>query len=139
MSVLDPPTPIPHRWTTSRGEITFWVLPPNSMIVQLNGHLEVGASAPFIAAATRAVENEKVRYIFFDADKTTSYETKVRLDLTDWVKRMKPNIQPIEAFIRSKIVAMGATVASMALGGFVKVSASRSAFERSIERALKEG
>jgi hypothetical protein len=73
--------------------------------------------------------------LFIDAEELVRYDSGVRVAMTEWVSENRSSLHSVHALVKSKIVAMGAAVANLALGGFVTIHRDRTSFERAIAAA----
>lgn len=119
------------RLETPRGTITITVLAGNVHRVTVVGHLEE-------AHARRWIERVDPKLDTSDADaccdwfEMTGYDSSARKLLTDWALRRRDRTRSATFLVRPGIVAMGVSVASMALSitGLEAVSTSdRERFE----------
>jgi hypothetical protein len=67
--------------------------------------------------------------VFNDTERMSGMEPGFRNLLTEWSDSKKPHLRTIHILSVSKVVAMGAAVANMLLGGNVKMYSARAAFE----------
>jgi hypothetical protein len=72
---------------------------------------------------------------FLDFADMESYDSGFRSELTGWGLENRPRLKSIHTFSHSKIVNMGATVASLALGGMIQVHKDAESFEAAAARA----
>ena len=73
--------------------------------------------------------------VFNDTDRMPSYDPGFRNVLTDWSGSKGDRLRAIHILTRSKVVAMGAAVANLMLGGNVKMYADRVQFEAAFTAA----
>jgi hypothetical protein len=59
-----------------------------------------------------------------------TYDSGFRVEQAAWIKKHETKWDGSHVLVRSKLVAMGITVANLALGGKIKVYAQRSEFDR---------
>ena len=72
---------------------------------------------------------------FLDFADMEAYDSGFRSELTGWGLENRPRMKSIHTFSHSKIVNMGATVASLALGGMIQVHKDAESFEAAAARA----
>jgi hypothetical protein len=70
--------------------------------------------------------------LFFDLDELDSYESPVRKLAQRVLKRHEDRWTSIHALVRSRIVAMGVSVANTLLGGRIEIHRDRAAFDRAL-------
>jgi hypothetical protein len=67
----------------------------------------------------------------------TGYDSECRIELTNWVMSHRAQSR-LFIGLRSKIVAMGVSVANLALGNVIQTHASPATLESALERVLRE-
>lgn len=91
--------------------------------------------APITARWDAVVANGSPLESFLDFGDMDVYDSELRSELTGWGLRNRPKMKSIHAFSRSKIVIMGASLASIALGGMVQVHTDLATFEAAAREA----
>jgi len=121
---------------TDRGSIWVWRLSPSVYVSSVRGHMDRGMAQLIIDVAEPLYKNGPVSG-FHDWFGMIGYDTSSRVDLTSWVMRHR---EATRLFIglRSKLVAMGVSVANLALGDVIKTCSSTSSLENALEQALRE-
>src|SRR5690606_3033066 len=79
----------------------------------------------------------KPRDLYFDAQTLEHYDSELRLRVTQRMKADLPRIDELGVLVQSNLVAMGATVANLALGGKLKSYTNADAFVASLGHALR--
>lgn len=74
--------------------------------------------------------------LFDDLESMNGYDSSVRLKLTDWGKKHRDRIVAFHILTRSRLVAMGVTVANLALGGHIQAHTNRRAFEDALRAEI---
>ena len=74
--------------------------------------------------------------LFDDLEEMNGYDSGVRLKLTDWGKKHLGQIVAFHILTRSRLVAMGVTVANLALGGHIQAHTQRRAFEEALRQEV---
>lgn len=77
--------------------------------------------------------------VFNDWWEMTGYDSEARIRLTEWTRSNLAlgKTWPSHVLMRSKIVAMGVTVANMALGGALVVHSDRAVFDAELRAAAR--
>lgn len=125
------------RFTTSKGEVL--VTTPKSDIVyyKVTGHLDKPIGDYMLRVIERiAAANRRVN-IFCDWAEMTGYDSEVRASLTQWVATNRTRAT-MHLLVGSKLVAMGVSVANLALGGVLVGYTNRGSFDAAL-RKLKIG
>jgi hypothetical protein len=58
-----------------------------------------------------------------------TYDSQVRVGWTGWCTKHRADLDGLHILLRSKLVAMGVTVANLALGGLITVHTERTKFD----------
>ncbi|MEW5853457.1 MAG: hypothetical protein AB2A00_32070 [Myxococcota bacterium] len=74
---------------------------------------------------------------FHDWSGVTGYETDARVQYTKWSEPIMKDVAMVHILLQSRIVAMGVSVANIVLGGKLKATSDRAAFERLRDAALR--
>jgi hypothetical protein len=61
-----------------------------------------------------------------------TYDSAFRVDQAKWVDKHRAQFEGSQILVRSKLVAMGVSVANLALGGKIKVYSQRAEFDRQV-------
>lgn len=77
--------------------------------------------------------------IFDDLETLDGYDSGVRVRLTAWSNEHRSKIVAFHILTRSRLVAMGVTVANLALGGHIQAHTRRAAFEAALQAEIKRG
>jgi len=76
--------------------------------------------------------------LFLDASRLERYDSVLRTRLTHHFREHLRQVSRIDVLVKSRIVAMGVAVASLALGGIVKSRADTTSFRSALEAELRE-
>ena len=114
-----------------------WHLAPHILLIRHEGDGEESLIAPFAVAIRRELAKRPC-HLFHDTTQLRKYETGYRVEMTNLFRAEKDRMLSLQALVTSKIVAMGAAVANLAMGGIVKIYAREAQFEEAITRALAE-
>jgi len=128
---------------TGRGRLALWVVPPGFLVFQLVGHGEKSFIGPILSGFERALGHGALVQMFVDAELMSSYDTALRTEVTAAFLPKRQRIGSLHIVVRSKIVAMGVSVANLALGGLMTIyrdpGALHAALSSSITRAGATG
>lgn len=132
--------PLPQNgtaWEARRGRLGLWVPCPTLLVIAIDrhGHAEFASQ---ILAAYRTLDPKSPLYVFADLGSMTNYDTGLRTELTAGFLPDRPRIAAFHVLLRSKIVAMGVTVANLALGGFVDIYDDQPRFKAALDASLFE-
>jgi hypothetical protein len=120
------------KYTTDRGVMTIERPAPHVMVVRGHGYAEAAFTGPVLAARDAIIDERGHIALFDDLERVTGYDSEVRTRLTGWASEHRRQIVAFHILTRSRLVAMGVAVASVALGGHIRAHTQRSAFERAL-------
>ena len=67
--------------------------------------------------------------ILVDCNEMLSYESGLRVAMTDWALKHRASLDPLHFLNRSKLVAMGVAVANLAVGGLITSHTTRPSYD----------
>lgn len=101
------------------------------------GHYGVELLPSYIEAMNAAIRRGPL-LMFNDWAEMETYDSECRRVMTEWVIRHRDRVERIHILVRSKLVAMGVTTASLLIGHGLLISyAHRSAFEDALRPHLE--
>lgn len=122
-------------WRTERGEARLTRPAPTVVLITLKGYATIDLF-PLVVTEPERLMRSGVRFDWFgDYGEMTGYDSQMRISLSDFTATNKSNIDTIAILVRSKIVAMGVSVANLAVGGKIDVYANRESFEHALSEA----
>jgi len=109
-------------WMSSPAHGVFWT--------RAGGHVDLDCALHIMRAFDRIASLTLGDLdVLHDWEAVTGYESIVRQELVRWsLEQQKPG--EVHVLVKSRIVAMGVSVANVALGGKLKVYSERQKFER---------
>lgn len=126
-----------ERYTSIRGELLIHIPKADVFILKITGHLDDPMGAHVIDMLEKALSTTKRLHLFCDWAEMTGYESEVRAAFTSWAGANRNRVT-FHLLVGSKLVAMGVSVANLALGGILIGYASRAAFDATL-RSIKMG
>jgi hypothetical protein len=119
-----------------RGRLALWVVPPGFLIFQLVGHGEKSFVDPIVNGFERALAQGALVQMFVDAELMSTYDTALRTEVTAAFLPKRRRIGSLHIVVRSKIVAMGVSVANLALGGLMTVYKDAGSFQTALSFSI---
>jgi len=119
-------------YTTERGTLVLRRPAPHVVLLIANGHGDKEMAVPILALRDVIVREAGKIAVFDDFEKATSYDSELRVKLTEWSRRNSEAMTAHHILTTSKIVAMGVAVANLALGATIKAHTKRPAFEEAL-------
>ena len=94
---------------------------------------------PFCLEGMAAAQEQRTPFtLFFDWERMSGYDPECRKSMTSWTLARKADVACVHILVKSKLVAMGVSVANMALGGrTITAYTSRVKFEHALVEACK--
>ncbi|HWA78321.1 MAG TPA: hypothetical protein VG937_38560 [Polyangiaceae bacterium] len=124
------------RVSSSRGGADIWRLGRGVVVIRLFGNGSSAFVKPIASAFTAAVEQGHLVRLFFEVAELVTYDSALRAELTAVFKASRPRIDCFHVLVASQITAMGASVASLALGGIIVSHTQREQFLEQLDKAL---
>ena len=126
-----------ETWEMGASSMTLrWSQGVLEVAIRAHGHEEFGAIAVRRKEAILA-DAGKIA-VFYDFGEMPGYDSGLRVSWTKWLKAHLHSVVRIHIVVKSKIVAMGVSVANLALGGVIQTHTQRAgAFERALEDSTK--
>jgi hypothetical protein len=120
---------------THRGSVAIWIPCPNLLVIALSGFGEADFTVP-IVRAYEGLSKKAPLHLFMDCEHLTNYESALRTVLTHTLMPDRQRIATFQVLVSSRLVAMGISVASMALGGIIHSTDNRAAFKTALDSCL---
>lgn len=127
------------RWNDGRCVLTLRRPAPHVELLRCEGHARVEHLPRVIESRDRILRESGRIALFDDLEFLTGYDSAVRAGLTRWSKEHRGDIIAFHILVRSKIAAMGVTVANMALGGHIIAHTRRLDFEATLAQVIRAG
>jgi len=121
---------------TSRGRLALWTLDQAFLVMQIVAHGDRSFVAPIVAGFERSLRHGTSVQMFVDVELMVSYDTALRTEVTAALARERKRIGCLHILVRSKIVAMGVSVANLALGGIMTIHGTPAAFQHALSSGL---
>jgi hypothetical protein len=104
---------------------------------KVEGRLIMPMAELIIEVGERQYEGGGMVYGFHEWLEMTNYESRCRVELTNWVLSHRAQSR-LSIAVRSKLVAMGVSVANLVLGNLIKIREDQAELEADLERARQE-
>jgi hypothetical protein len=129
----------PHETLRSpRCTFDLWVPAPDILVTHVNGYAEWTDVRWYTQRADRIISTGQSLYIFHDFEGLTGYDAATRTKLTEWAAKRNNFLPGTHFLIRTRILAMGVSVAALALGRPLKAFSSRREFEAALQQKLAD-
>jgi hypothetical protein len=107
------------NWSADRVKVRVWY-PARAIVVhQVTGHFSLPAARAVMTGIDRAIALYAPVDAFNDWYEMNGYDSDARLALTEFVLGSRTKYASIHILLKSKLVAMGVSVANLALGGMI--------------------
>jgi hypothetical protein len=121
---------------TRSGLLSLWTPSPQIVLVKFEGHGDAAFVPPVVDVFEFALAATGSMSLFFDAVLLRSYDSRLRTELTTRFARDLDRIAELHVLARSRVVAMGVSVANLALRGRIEPHVDRATFLLAMDRAL---
>jgi hypothetical protein len=115
-----------------RGRVTITSLDPRTSHFIVEGVLDDVLADAITTEGSRISRNGD-GIALHDWSKLQSYTSSARAKLTDWMMQHRHGFASVHILVSSNLVAMGVSVANLALGGFLHASTDAAAFAAVVE------
>lgn len=122
---------------TQRGSVAVWVPCPNLLVVAIRGFGEADFTTP-IVKSFEGLSKKMRLHLFMDLEHMTNYESALRTVLTHTFLPERERFGVFQVLASSRLVAMGVSVASLALGGIIQTTGERDVFKQALDACLFE-
>jgi len=126
------------RFADERGSLEITAPHPGVLLVRFDGHARAPVADAIIVALDAAVAAHGYVIVFDDWYGATGYDSAVRLKLTDWTRRNAAELRATHVLVGSRLIAMGLSVASLALGKHFHTYSNRAVFEAALGACAKQ-
>ena len=126
------PAPEETRFADARGSLQITAPYPGVLLVRFDGHARAPVADAIIVALDAAVAVYGSVIVFDDWYGATGYDSAVRLKLTDWTRRNDAKLRGTHVLVGSRLIAMGLSVAGLALGKHFHTYSDRDMFETAL-------
>jgi hypothetical protein len=123
------------EWTTERGSLAVWLPSRSFLVLSIRGHGQAGFAAPMLAEYAKLSQASSFD-LFADVQHMTSYDSPLRTELTSRFLADRDRIAHFPVLFGSKLVAMGVSVANLALGGIITSMSNRHRFIELLDECL---
>src|SRR5690606_35425297 len=119
-------------WSNDRGQLRFKRLADGVIVTEVRGTLSRAFVPGYLRSLERVLAARPGLLSFCDWYDMEGYDSDARMALTQWTYAHRSEFAAIHILLRSKLVAMGVSVANLALGGFMTVHSARAPFDRAM-------
>lgn len=109
---------------------------PHVELIRCEGYAQAAHIEMVLANRTQIIARCGKVALFDDLEDLRGYDSGVRVQLTDWSRQHRHEIVAFHILTRSKLVAMGVTVANLALGGQIRAHTRRTDFDAALRGEL---
>lgn len=124
---LGPPR---HEYVGS-ATVQIWTCAPGVVLVRVAGKADVDVARELAKDHEKSIAEFGAFALFSDFSSMVSYTSAGRFELTEWSKKNWSHLRSSHILVASKLVAMGVSVASIALPG-LRSHTERSRFEAAL-------
>jgi len=115
-----------------------WAPGASILVASVAGFGEAEFAAAIMTPFRRLTKASSRVHLFFDVESMTNYDSALRTGLTGGFLKDRARIASLHVLVRARIVAMGVSVASLALGGLVTSLTDRELFKAKLDSCLFE-
>lgn len=123
-----------EEWSTPKGTLRIERVSREAVVFRATGHLAAEHADAFRQAVDEAIVDGRP-HLFWDGHAMTGYDTEFRQKTGAHCAEVKDRVQSMQVYTPSRMVAMGASVINMWLGGFFTMVKTREELEQRIAEA----
>ncbi len=128
-----------ERWSEGQNVLEARFVAPGVLWMRFVGFGDAAFVPTILAWRTRLLAQQPQGAILFDdMERTTGYAAEARSALTHWVRTNRKSLGGIHILTHNRLVAMGVSVANLALGGFLTAYTDPAAFSAAVKRVSAE-
>jgi hypothetical protein len=124
------------RLSPGGGAVTVTHPAPDVILFEVVGVLDSRCVDEIVAATDQAIQSAGAIHVFHDWSEMTNYESHTRKRLTDYVEAVKSKLLSSHILFRSRIVAMGVSVANLVLNQRLSTYTDKEKFTASMVRIV---
>ena len=121
-------------WLSDRGQLVVTSPAPRVISLAFTGHLEVPLARRITLSVDQLLNAGHRPHVFNDWEHMSGYDSPARVLLTEWALRQRTHFASVHLLLGSRLVAMGVSVANLAIGGIINPYMDRAAWERTLLR-----
>ena len=125
-------------WKDARGEVEVLRLRPSLAYIRMVGVAGEPAGQLIERIFAKEFASPPRLYTFWDLRDLQNYHSEVRIRSTHALLASRARLQSVHAFSRNRLVAMGVSVANLAMGGIIKAHTSAETFDAALEQTLRQ-
>jgi hypothetical protein len=107
------------------------------VLTRMRGHATAEQLSPIMSAVAAELAAGERPDVFHDWEQMTGYDSAARVAMTDWYREIRDQVGKVHVLASSRLVAMGVSVVSLAVGARVETYTSRTSFERALATARR--
>lgn len=126
-----------REWIGPRGSMRVDRIARNAIVFEPKGHLVVEFVELFELTVNDAIADGRP-HLFWDGTDMSGYDSKFRVDLGQYCVRVKDKVESMNVFTPQPLVAMGASVINIWLGGFFTMHKTRESLFEALAKLKAE-
>ncbi len=124
-------------WRDARGEVEVLRLRASIAYIRMVGVAGEPAGQLIERLFAKEFAGQPRLHTFWDLRDLQNYHSEVRIRSTNALLAVRPRLQSVHAFSRSRLVAMGVSVANLAIGGIAKTHTSAESFDAALDEIMR--
>jgi hypothetical protein len=120
-----------HEWFTARGSLRIERLGRELIVYKPSGYTDESLLDLFEQITNEAIAEGRPS-MFWDGEAMTGYSSQFRERIGHYCQENKPRVTAMILYTPNPLVAMGASVINVWLGGFFQITKSRAEFDRQL-------
>jgi hypothetical protein len=128
--------PFAEDWSTDRGVLHLERPTAGIVTTRVEGFAAVELGVRIMAWVNAALDDDETPTVFHDWELATGYEPALRPRFTAWYLRVRSRVAGVHVLTKSKLVAMGVSLVSLATGNDIVGYRERPPFTKALDATL---
>ena len=124
-------------WQLNDAKVEVTRVAPSVLVYRFSGKMVPELVPKIRSVADSALRTESEISLYFDTEEMTGYHPEFRSQMTDWHEELTQVTRMAGVLVRSRVIKMAISVASLVTGGKLESFSNRLAFEGAIDAAVR--
>lgn len=126
-----------EAWVSETGAIELERPEPAVLVARFRDHLTEDFAPALMTALDDVLATEEHLTVFVYADALQSYDTGLRLQMTNWIRRRRHRLAGVHLVYASQVIALAVALVNLAVGGLLRGYDDRAAFDAALAAAVR--
>ncbi|WP_437895472.1 hypothetical protein [Sorangium sp. So ce124] len=108
------------------------------LVIRCTGHGEAAFVAPLLSRFEALAASGDPADLFVDAERLTDFDREYRAGMVAWITQNRPRLRCVSVLVRSRMAAMGVSLARLRHKGLLVPFVNRDDFERALQSVVEQ-